>query len=300
MAAPAAEACGGLPGVELTISDQTDIAERRITERTRRTYDVLWRRFGVQEVEDGWEKDSYQYDALIPPELIAAPGTLTLDAGCGGGADLVRFAARGGRLIGLDLSDGVQVAARLTRGLDNVRIVQGDVRRPPFAHGTFDRIYSFGVLHHLPDPEAALRGLAELLKPGGCLVTYLYEDFSDRSRPERALLGLVRAVTSRLPRPVLLVGCWLAAPLVWLTCSVPARLLCGPAPQLAGRIPFRHTLRVPVLASDLFDRFAPPIERRYSTEGVRKLHEAAGLERIRIRRHRGWVSWGFVPKETIR
>lgn len=283
------------------MSDQTEIAERLITERTRRTYDVLWRRFGVQEVEDGWEKDSYQYDALIPPELIAAPGTLTLDAGCGGGADVVRFADRGGRLIGLDLSEGVRVAARLARGRPNVLVVQGDLRRPPFVPGTFDCVYSFGVLHHLPDPGAALRGLSALLKPGGCLVTYLYEDFSDRSRPERALLALARGarvVTSRLPRSLLLAGCRLAAPLVWLTCSVPARMLRGPVPTLAERIPFRHTLRWPVLASDLFDRFAPPLERRYSAEGVRNLHEAAGLERIHIRHHRGWVSWGFAHEKA--
>jgi hypothetical protein len=113
---------------------------------------------------------------------------------------------------------------------------------------------------------------------------------------ERGVLGIVRAIraiSSRLPARALYALCWAAVPAVWLCCSVPARVLRPIAPRLADRMPFRHTLRWPVLASDLFDRFAPPMEWRYSREGVADLYRQAGLERVEIRRHRGWVSWGF-------
>src|SRR5581483_4994994 len=89
--------------------------------------------------------------------------------------------------------------------------------------------------------------------------------------------------------------CWAATPLVWATCSVPAALLAPFAPRVAARIPFRHTRRWAALASDLFDRFAPPMEFRYSAAGVRALYEAAGLTTVETRRHRGWVSWGRRP-----
>jgi len=36
------------------------------------------------------------------------------------------------------------------------QVVQADLHRPPFALESFDFIYSIGVLHHLPDPEAGI------------------------------------------------------------------------------------------------------------------------------------------------
>jgi hypothetical protein len=64
-------------------------------------------------------------------------------------------------------------------------------------------------------------------------------------------------------------------------------------PRFAERIPFRHTLRWNVLASDLFDRFAPPVEWRLSRDGVARLYDEAGFSKTETRRYRGWVSWGI-------
>lgn len=270
-----------------------------LTTRTRRVYDFTWRHFGEREVQETWEKDSYEYVRLIPPELWSGRGKRGLEIGCGGGADLLRLSAGGAQLVGFDLSAGVESARRLTKHLPNVGIVQGDVHALPFGPGQFDFIYSFGVLHHLPDPQVAFAGLATLLKPGAPLITYLYEDLGDRSPFERALLEAVRQVrrgTSRLS-PGLLYGlCCAAVPAVWLFCSVPAHLLRPMAPRVARRFPFSHTLRGPVLAADLFDRFAPPVEWRFSEGSVRRLYERAGFERVETRAYRGWVSWGFTPR----
>lgn len=273
-------------------------ADSGTTRRMQRTYTFAWRRFGESSVTGAWEKDSYRYTAMIPRELTHGAGKVGLDAGCGAGQDLLRMAEGGAELVGFDISGGVDTARRLTAHLPNVHVVQGDINRPPFRHDAFDFVYSFGVLHHLPDPAAGFRSLAQLLKPGGVLITYLYEDFSDRSALERAVLGAVRAirhVTPRLPAPLLYALCCIAAPSVWASCSVPARLLRRLAPAVAGRIPFRHTLRWNVLASDLFDRFAVPVEFRYSRDGVRSLYERVGLAAVESQRYRGWVSWGWRP-----
>ena len=273
---------------------------RAVTSRTRRTYDFTWQRFGAREVERHWEKDSYAYGELIPRELTDGKG-LGLDAGCGGGADLLRMAGRGTPLIGVDLSEGAAVAARLTKHLPHVNVLQADLHQLPLKPGSFDFIYSFGVLHHLPDPAQGFQQLAALLKPGAPLITYLYEDFGDCSRIERALLQMIRIirmVSSRLPAPLLHGLCWLAVPFVWISCSVPAYLLRRRLPRLAQRLPFRHTLRWSVLASDLFDRFAPPMEWRYDPAAIRRLYEDAGLQDVELRQYRGWVSWGFKPVEA--
>ena len=168
--------------------------------------------------------------------------------------------------------------------------MQGDLNRLPFRPAVFDFIYSVGVLHHLPHPVLGFRDLSVLLKSGESLITYVYEDLSDRSRRARAILAAIRGaryVSSRLPARLLYALCCLAVPLVWVTRAAPARSLRPVAPRLAERIPFRHTRRWNVLASDLFDRFAPPMEWRYSREAIVHLYHAAGLEGVATNRYRG-------------
>ena len=69
------------------------------TTRTRRVYDFTWRHFGEREVEETWEKDSYEYVRLIPPDLWSGPGKRGLEIGCGGGADRRRNAGRGAAFL---------------------------------------------------------------------------------------------------------------------------------------------------------------------------------------------------------
>ena len=69
-------------------------------------------------------------------------------------------------------------------------MIQADLHRPPFALESFDFIYSIGVLHHLPDPEAAFQNLLRYLKPQGEIQIYLY--WRPEGQPiKRALLSIV-------------------------------------------------------------------------------------------------------------
>jgi SAM-dependent methyltransferase/uncharacterized protein YbaR (Trm112 family) len=285
---------GGIP--RFPIAGAPDVSA--ITRRTSHMYRFAWARFGKPSVERSWEKDSDRFSTLIPSGLTSGPGRVGLDAGCGAGLDLLNMSRGGAEIIGIDVSTGVDVAQDLLRDRPNVHLVQGDLNAPPFRPGCFDFIYSFGVLHHLADTRLGFTNLARLLKPGAPLITYLYERFDDRSRAEQAALSAVggfRHLTTRLPAGTLYALCWAVVPFIWLTCSLPARALRNLVPGLAQRIPFRHTVRWSVLSSDLFDRFSPPVERRYTEDEVRELYAGAGLADVEIHRYRGWVSWGSSP-----
>jgi SAM-dependent methyltransferase len=54
----------------------------------------------------------------------------------------------------------------------------GDAESLPFADGTFDVVYSWGVLHHSPDTPKAFREVLRVLKPGGEARIMIYQTWS--------------------------------------------------------------------------------------------------------------------------
>lgn len=112
-------------------------------------------------------------------------GKLILDAGIGQGRYAMVAADSNAEIVGLDLSDAVDVAIEQTRGR-KVQVVQGDLFNLPFKNGSFDIIYSIGVLHHTPNTEKSFKNLVKVLKKNGTISIHLYHkgnpiwEFNDR------------------------------------------------------------------------------------------------------------------------
>jgi uncharacterized protein YbaR (Trm112 family)/SAM-dependent methyltransferase len=129
-------------------------------------------------------------------------GRLVLDAGCGFGRDVVTGVERGAEVVGIDLSGAVDVAFRNSQHLDRAHVVQSNLYQPPFAPGTFDIVWSFGVLHHLSDPRAGFRTIARLARADGGRVAiwvYGYEGMAFTYRLSH-LLPVRRLVAGRSAR----------------------------------------------------------------------------------------------------
>jgi ubiquinone/menaquinone biosynthesis C-methylase UbiE/DNA-binding transcriptional ArsR family regulator len=108
--------------------------------------------------------------------LHALPGLLdgawvVGDLGCGTGhvaASLAPFVAQ---VIAVDRSaDMLQAARRRLRDLPNVEVRRGDLEALPIQDAELDAATLLLVLHHLPDPVAALAEAARVLRPGGRLL----------------------------------------------------------------------------------------------------------------------------------
>ena len=93
-----------------------------------------------------------------------------LEVGCGTGLILNRVAPIARRAVGLDLSPGMLQVAR-ARGLD---VIEGTATQLPFEDATFDLVYSFKVLAHVPDLAQAFTEMARVVRPGGRLVLEFY------------------------------------------------------------------------------------------------------------------------------
>lgn len=109
-----------------------------------------------------------------------AGGKDVLEIGVGLGADHQRFAEAGARLCGIDLTQrAVEHSRRRLAGLGLISDLRvGDAEHLPFANGSFDMVYSWGVIHHSPDTPAAAREILRVLRPGGRLAVMIYHRHS--------------------------------------------------------------------------------------------------------------------------
>jgi 2-polyprenyl-3-methyl-5-hydroxy-6-metoxy-1,4-benzoquinol methylase len=133
-------------------------------------------------------------------------GKRVLDAGCGSGSLTREVGERGaGMVVGVDMSDAIDEVFELTRDLPNVHVLQANLLALPFNPGSFDVVWSCGVIHHTPDAARAFRALARQAGPRGVLYVWVY---AKRFNPFRATkTALDRLGLGRLsPRSIMRVA----------------------------------------------------------------------------------------------
>ena len=119
------------------------------------------------------------------------PDADVLDLGCGTGTLAIMAADRApsARVVGLDVDPDILSIARRKVARSGVRVTlaEGSATDPPFAPGSFDRVLTTLVLHHLTTEQKrrALAAARRLLRPGGEL------HVADFGRPHTALMRLV-------------------------------------------------------------------------------------------------------------
>jgi SAM-dependent methyltransferase len=263
-----------------------------VTDQTRATgerFGYGWTAGGVPPAATG----GGEYHLHVMQTAVDAPPFtgLILDAGCGDGVDLATTGLTDGcRVVGVELSGGgVRASASRIANIDRSHLVQGSVLSLPFADHTFDGAYSYGVVHHTVDPELAVREIARTLKPGAALLIYVYEAFDRRPWPWRLALGAVNAIRqpiSSMSPAAIRRFCAMVAPVVYVTCTIPSRHFTW-----AKHFPYPASQNRDMrsLIPDLYDRFAAPIEQRYTEAGARRLVEQAGLRVRSIANVRGWI-----------
>ncbi|MCC7166527.1 MAG: methyltransferase domain-containing protein [Rhodospirillales bacterium] len=135
---------------------------------------------GSRDYFDEVEARKYFVEPHIPGFADFARWTnrSVLEIGCGIGTDAVNFARAGAAYTALELSAASLALARRRfeiYGLEG-RFLEGSAEN--FAARLdgqrFDLVYSFGVLHHTPDPRAAIREIRKVVKPDGELRLMLY------------------------------------------------------------------------------------------------------------------------------
>ena len=220
---------------------------------------------------------------------------LFVDAGCGAGMsalELLGDAIRRVRYLGVDVSDAVDSARdRFSeRGLE-AGFLQADIGSLPLEQESIDVIFSEGVLHHTGSTEHALKALAQLLKPGGRILFYVYRrkgplrEFTDDFVREQ-LQVMSPDEAWRAIEPLTRLGILLGELDAEVDIQKPIDVLGIPGGRISvQRLFYWHVAKAfyrPDLTFDEmnhinFDWYAPANAHRQSPEDVRQWCVAAGL-----------------------
>jgi SAM-dependent methyltransferase len=144
--------------------------------RTRDSFGYEWTKLypehGHSTPEWQAERDIFlEYTRTVPSDFR---GKLVLDGGCGNGRYAKLANDWGARVVAVDISAAVEIASRNVADRRQVDVVQADLFKLPFRPGTFDAIYSVGVLHHTPDARGAFKAMQPLVKPGGFFSIFVH------------------------------------------------------------------------------------------------------------------------------
>ena len=257
-----------------------------LDKKTVASFGDEWSRFdqqGMSDLEAG--KVFAEYFAVFPWSYLPdkAEG---FDMGCGSGRWARIIAPKVGHLHCIDPSDAIDIAMTNLASFSNLSFHRASVDEQCLPQSSQDFGYSLGVLHHVPDTQAAIRSCVDLLKPGAPLLLYLYYAFDNRSWWFRAiwkLSDLGRSLICKFPPWIKHKVTDVIALIVYLPLAIFSRILERMGYEVSG-IPLsyyrKHSFYT--MRTDARDRFGTPLEHRFTRQKIKAMMESAGLVNIRF------------------
>jgi SAM-dependent methyltransferase len=136
---------------------------------------------------DGWLQGSWQWfdpshaHRLLWPDRDYQPEMHILVAGCGTNqAAVIAYTNPSAQVVAIDVSRASLDHHRWLKdryNLTNLELHQLPIEQVASLHRDFDLIITTGVLHHMADPGAGMRALADRLRPDGVLAVMLYANY---------------------------------------------------------------------------------------------------------------------------
>jgi SAM-dependent methyltransferase len=114
------------------------------------------------------------FDAAIPFDQLAGKDVLEIGVGHGTHAQLLAPRARS--FVGIDLTTTATTMTKKRFALSGLAgsIVQMDAERMAFHDGSFDYVWSWGVVHQSADTRRVLAEINRVLRPGGTCTVMIY------------------------------------------------------------------------------------------------------------------------------
>lgn len=141
---------------------------------------------GTRQYFDEVEARKYFVEPHIPrfADFRRWRGKRVLEIGCGIGTDTINFARHGAMVTAVELSQrSLEIARQRAEvyGLENrIRFYRANAEKMTQVVPVepYDLIYSFGVIHHTPEPEQVVDQIRHYVRPGGTIKLMVYNRYS--------------------------------------------------------------------------------------------------------------------------
>ena len=171
-------------------------------------YDEIW---GLHKEIPYFERDIPQYIEKFQtfanfPNHVGTyiQNKMVLDAGCGAGRfSYLSSSLKADFVVSVDFSKyALTKSLYKTGNPKNISFLRADLNTLPFRSRLFDFVFSYGVLHHTPNPYGAFQKLTHLLKQDAYMSIYVY-----RKNSLSIIQNLLRPLSLRSNRKHVLSFC---------------------------------------------------------------------------------------------
>lgn len=213
-------------------------------------------------------------------------GKLVVDLGCGYGRHTYFAARYGAEVIAIDNSEDALVSIkRNTKDLCHVHIVQADGAKLPIKSQSVDRVYCYGVLHHLQNADIVLQEASEIVKPGGTLSLWVY---GPRQGMTLLVNNALRGATTNMEHASLLRLSENIARFLRVFSHTPYRWFrhLPIVREIVTHLPVHEHHKWPfeVVVADIYDRLRIPVHQWFTKEQLETWYVDNGYANVKVRR----------------
>ena len=212
-----------------------------------------------------------------------------LDAGCGMGRNSFWCLNWGAKeIVAFDFDErSVAVAKKNLSAFNNASILYKSIYDINWGE-EFDLAFSIGVIHHLENPELAIKNLYRALKRGGTLIIWVYS-YEGNEWLVRYINPIRKCITSKLPVSIVhSLTYFLSIPL-WIF----VKIFKGPGSYLKQLADFSFWH----IHSIVFDQFIPKVANYWKKDEILSVFKNIRINNFNIHRPHNNCGWTVMVKK---
>jgi len=278
-------------------------SSRNIDPKTVEGFGEEWAAFDQDPMGEEEHRRLFERYFSLFPFVSLPPDAEGFDLGCGTGRWAELAARKVGTLHCIDPAEkALAVARRRLDALSNVQFHNAAVDEIPLPDASQDFGYSLGVLHHIPDTEAAMASCTRKLKAGAPFLVYLYYAFDNRPRWFRKLWRvseIARRSLSRWPFGLKKAATTVIATTVYWPLARGARAAERVGADVSNfPLSYYRETSFYTMRTDALDRFGTRLEQRFTRPEIEGMMTRCGLEEIQFREGPPfWVAVGTKKRD---